>query len=59
MRINRLLGINQTLINKGTVTVKELADRFKVSTRTIYKDIDILVTAGVPAFKAGYEIPRD
>lgn len=50
MKINRLLEITIMLLNKGTVTAKELADRFEVSTRTIYRDIDVLSTAGVPVF---------
>lgn len=50
MKINRLLEITIILLNKGTVTAKELADRFSVSTRTIYRDIDVLSSAGVPVF---------
>lgn len=50
MKINRLLEITILLMNKGTVTAKELADRFEVSTRTIYRDIDVLSAAGVPVF---------
>lgn len=50
MKINRLLEITILLINRGTITAKELADRFDVSTRTIYRDIDVLSLAGVPVF---------
>ncbi len=50
MKINRLLEITILLINKGTVTAKALADRFGVSTRTIYRDVDVLSCAGVPVF---------
>lgn len=50
MKINRLLEITILLLNKGTITAKELADRFRVSTRTIYRDIDVLSSAGVPVF---------
>ncbi|MDF2929412.1 MAG: hypothetical protein K0Q75_1650 [Anaerospora sp.] len=50
MKINRLYEITTILLNKGTVTAKELADRFDVSTRTIYRDIDVLSTAGVPVY---------
>ena len=50
MKINRLLEITIILLNKGTVTAKELAERFSVSTRTIYRDIDVLSSAGVPVF---------
>lgn len=50
MKINRLLEITILLINRGTVTAKELAERFEVSTRTIYRDIDVLSTTGVPVY---------
>lgn len=50
MKINRLYEITIILLNKGTVTAKELADRFGVSTRTIYRDIDILSSTGIPVY---------
>lgn len=50
MKINRLLEITIILLNKGTITAKELADRFGVSSRTIYRDVDVLSSAGVPVF---------
>jgi len=50
MKLNRLLEITLILLNKGTTTARELAGRFGVSTRTIYRDIDVLSTAGVPVF---------
>ncbi|MEG6612022.1 YafY family protein [Pseudoclostridium thermosuccinogenes] len=50
MKVNRLLEIIIILLNRGTVTAKELADRFGVSTRTIYRDIDVLSYSGVPVF---------
>jgi predicted DNA-binding transcriptional regulator YafY len=50
MKINRLLEITLILLNKNTVTAGELAERFGVSTRTIYRDIDELSSAGVPVF---------
>ncbi len=50
MKINRLLEITILLINKGSVTAKELAEKFEVSTRTIYRDVDVLSCAGVPVF---------
>lgn len=50
MKINRLLEIVTILLNRETVTAKELSDRFAVSTRTIYRDIDVLSAAGVPVY---------
>jgi predicted DNA-binding transcriptional regulator YafY len=50
MKINRLFEITTILLNKGTITAKELAARFGVSTRTIYRDIDVLSSAGVPVY---------
>ena len=48
--INRLISIIYILMNKGTVTANELAERFEVSVRTIYRDIDALSMAGIPVF---------
>lgn len=50
MKINRLLETTLILLNKNTVTAGELAERFGVSTRTIYRDIDELSSAGVPVY---------
>ncbi|GBG56984.1 DeoR family transcriptional regulator [Sporomusaceae bacterium FL31] len=50
MKFNRLFEITTILLNKGSITAKELADRFGVSTRTIYRDIDTLSAAGVPVY---------
>lgn len=48
--INRLLGIIYILLKKGTATAGELAERFEVSTRTIYRDIENLSMAGIPIY---------
>ena len=50
MQINRLLEIVYILLSKKTVTAKELAGRFGVSQRTIYRDIDALSLAGIPVY---------
>lgn len=50
MQINRLFEIIMILLNKETVTAKELADHFGVSTRTIYRDIDTLSLSNVPIY---------
>lgn len=50
MKIHRLMEIMTILLNKGTVTAGELAQRFEVSTRTVYRDIEALSEAGVPVY---------
>jgi len=50
MQINRLFEIVYLLLNKKSVTSKELADRFEVSTRTIFRDIETLSGAGIPVY---------
>lgn len=50
MQINRLFEIVYILLNKESVTAKELAERFEVSVRTIYRDIDTLSSAGIPVY---------
>ena len=50
MKINRLLEIATILLNRKMVTAKELAERFNVSTRTIYRDVEALSSSGVPVY---------
>lgn len=50
MKINRLIEIILILLNKKTVTAKELSNKFQVSTRTIYRDIETLSLSGVPLY---------
>lgn len=50
MQINRLFEIVYILLNKKHTTAKELAERFEVSTRTIYRDVENLCEAGVPIY---------
>ncbi|SCJ93724.1 Proteasome accessory factor C [uncultured Clostridium sp.] len=50
MQINRLIEIMVLLLNKNMVTAKELAERFQVSTRTIYRDIEVLSSSGIPVY---------
>ncbi|WP_040949800.1 helix-turn-helix transcriptional regulator [Gorillibacterium massiliense] len=50
MQINRLFEIVYILLNKKTVTSKELAERFEVSSRTIYRDVETLSAAGIPVY---------
>jgi len=48
MRIDRLLAITMLMLNKNRVTARELAEKFEVSVRTIYRDLDALLLAGIP-----------
>lgn len=50
MKLNRLFEIVYILINEQKITAKELADRFEVSQRTIYRDIDALSECGIPVY---------
>jgi predicted DNA-binding transcriptional regulator YafY len=50
MKNDRLFNILYILLNKRVVTAKELAERFEVSTRTIYRDIETLIKARVPIY---------
>ena len=50
MQINRLFEIIYLLMNHGTMTAKQLAEHFEVSSRTIYRDIDTLSGAGIPIY---------
>lgn len=49
MKINRLTEII-ILLNKNIVTAKELEDKFEVSTRTIYRDVEELSLSGIPVY---------
>ena len=50
MAENRLFQMVYLLLEKGSMTAPELAKRFEVSVRTIYRDIDILSAAGIPVY---------
>jgi len=50
MQTTRLFEILYILLGKKHTTAKELAQRFEVSTRTIYRDIDALGIAGIPIY---------
>lgn len=50
MQIDRLLETIMLLLKYKKITTKELAKRFGVSRRTIYRDIDTLTLAGIPVY---------
>ena len=50
MKENRYFQMIYLLLDKGQMTAPELADYFEVSIRTIYRDIDILSSAGIPIY---------
>ena len=64
MKDNRLFRLLYYILEKGKVTASELADKFEVSVRTIYRDIDSMSSSGIPiyAFRGrggGIEIAED
>lgn len=50
MQESRLFKIIYHLLDKGHATAPELAEKFEVSVRTIYRDIDALSGAGIPVY---------
>lgn len=48
MKIERLLGLLCILVSTDKITVQELANRFEVSKRTIFRDLETLNCAGIP-----------
>lgn len=50
MQESRLFKIMYYLLDKGKTTAPELAEKFEVSVRTIYRDMDMLSSAGIPIF---------
>lgn len=64
MKLERLIYILLALLNKRKITAKEIAERFEISTRTVYRDMDALSLAGIPVYsergdKGGFYIPDD
>jgi predicted DNA-binding transcriptional regulator YafY len=61
VKLDRLLAITMTLLNQTRVSATELAERFEVSLRTIYRDMESINQSGIPIVSfpgsdGGYEI---
>ncbi len=50
MKESRLFQILYYILERGRVAAPELADKFEVSVRTIYRDIDWISSAGIPIY---------
>lgn len=49
MKQSRLFEIVYLLLDRGKMTAGELAARFEVSPRTIYRDVETLSQSGIPS----------
>ena len=54
-RIDRLFGILTTLQSKKYVTATQLADKYEISVRTVYRDVRALEELGIPV---SFEQPK-
>lgn len=50
MKESRLFKMIYYILENGCVTAPELAEKFEVSVRTIYRDIDVISSAGIPIY---------
>lgn len=50
MLTSRLFEMINILLERKSVTAAELAERFEISSRTVYRDIEALAQAGVPIY---------
>jgi predicted DNA-binding transcriptional regulator YafY len=48
MKLERLISMIYMLLNNEVLSASALADKYKVSQRTIYRDIDAICAAGIP-----------
>ncbi len=50
LRESRFFKIIYCILENGRITAPELAAKFEVSVRTIYRDIDVISSAGIPIY---------
>ncbi|WP_367618625.1 helix-turn-helix transcriptional regulator [Paenibacillus andongensis] len=48
MKLERLISITYALLNNEVISASELANKYRVSQRTIYRDIEAICAAGIP-----------
>lgn len=65
-RLSRLTAILTQLQSKRLLTAREIAEKYKISIRTVYRDIRTLESSGIPiitvegqgySIMEGYKIP--
>lgn len=61
MKLYRLLAITMLLLNRKRISARELSERFEISLRTVYRDVETITQAGIPILShaganGGYEI---
>lgn len=54
-RVDRLSAILNMLQSSSSVKVMSIADRFQISKRTVYRDLQALAESGIPIAGDGYE----
>lgn len=50
MQINRLFQIIYILLDRKNITASALSEKLEVSVRTIYRDVEVLSSVGVPVY---------
>ena len=48
MKLERLISMIYMLLNNEILSASALAEKYNVSQRTIYRDIDAICAAGIP-----------